>query len=67
MINLDFCKAEMQADADEEEPKFDSPHSSRWIVAVDDEGYVTVLSRPFTHDAFFECAEKVKEYFGNIL
>ena len=50
MMNLDFCKAEIKADADEEEPKFDSPHSSRWIVAVDDEGYVTVLSRPFIHD-----------------
>lgn len=61
MINLDFCKAEMQADADEEEPKFDSPHSSRWIVAVDDEGYVTVLSRPFIHDAFFECGRSAED------
>ena len=34
MMNLDFCKAEIKADADEEEPKFDSPHSSRWIVAL---------------------------------
>lgn len=37
-----------------EEPEFDSPNGSRWIVAVADDGTVSVLSKPFIHDSFFE-------------
>lgn len=51
---FDWGEAEMQAIPDAEEPVFDSPHSSKWIVAIDDEGYVTVLSRPNIHDSFFD-------------
>lgn len=60
MNNFDFSDVVMQAIVDEE-PEFDSPHSSRWIVAVDDEGYVTVLSRPYIHDSFFECGRSAED------
>lgn len=45
----------------EAEPEFDSPHGSKWIVAVDDEGLVHVLSRPYIHDSFFECGSSAEE------
>lgn len=45
----------------EAEPEFDSPHGSKWIVAVDDEGLVHVLSRPNIHDSFFECGSSAEE------
>ncbi len=61
MNNFDWRNAEMQAIPDAEEPVFDSPHSSKWIVAIDDEGYVTVLSRPNIHDSFFECGRSAED------
>ncbi|AAX78553.1 protein of unknown function [Pseudotevenvirus RB43] len=61
MNNFDWGNAEMQAIPDAEEPVFDSPHSSKWIVAIDDEGYVTVLSRPNIHDSFFECGRSAED------
>ena len=45
---------EMNIISEPEEPKFDSPNGSRWIVGVADDGTVSVLSKPFIHDSFFE-------------
>ena len=61
MNNFGLTIAEMQAISDVEEPVFDSPHSSKWIVAIDDEGYVTVLSRPNIHYAFFEYGRSAED------
>jgi len=45
---------EIAIQGEPEEPVFDSPNGSRWIVAVADDGAVSVLSKPFIHDSFFE-------------
>jgi len=44
-----------------QEPEFDSPDGSKWIVAIDEEGLVYVLSRPCIHDSFFECGNSAEE------
>lgn len=51
----------LQVEEESPEPEFDSPHGSKWIVAVDDEGLVHVLSRPYIHDSFFECGSSAEE------
>lgn len=46
-----------------EEPEFDSPNGSVWIVAVDISGKVTVLQTPNIHYALLENGPKA-EYLG---
>ncbi|UQJ95347.1 hypothetical protein IANJMKHF_00442 [Klebsiella phage CPRSA] len=53
-MNIDFCKAEIKADMDEEEPKFDSPYRSEWIVSVDDKGYVDIMRWPNIHPGYLD-------------
>lgn len=53
--NLEFQSIE------KEDPEFDSPHGSRWIVGIDDNGTVYVLSRPHIHDSFFECGGSAED------
>lgn len=38
----------------EDEEKYDSPHGSEWIVAVDIDGNVSILKRPNLHYSFFD-------------
>lgn len=47
----DECEAE----------NFDSPNCSKWIVAVDDQGCVQVLSRPNIHYSFFDNGDSAEE------
>lgn len=46
---------EIQVMDDNEEEEYDSPHGSKWIVAVDYQGRVTILDAPNIHFGFFEC------------
>lgn len=48
---------------EDEEPEYDSPHGSVWIVAVDYAGRVTVLETPNIHHAFLENGPEA-EYLG---
>lgn len=50
MFNLDII--ETMPDIDE--PVFDSPQGSLWIVSVDDCGDVAILRRPNIHYSFFD-------------
>jgi len=36
------------------EPEFEPPHNSKWIVAIDEKGSVSVLVAPNIHPGFFE-------------
>jgi hypothetical protein len=38
----------------DDEPDWDSPHSSVWVLAVDISGNVSVLEPPSIHDSFFD-------------
>ncbi|RLI47030.1 hypothetical protein DRO61_08485, partial [Candidatus Bathyarchaeota archaeon] len=55
---MDILKA-----VEEEKPVFDSPHNSKWIVSVSDDGTLTILSFPNIHDSFLEIG-KLPEHFG---
>jgi hypothetical protein len=44
-----------------EDDEFDSPHGSKWIVAVDDCGLVSILRRPNIHYSFFDNGEGAEE------
>lgn len=54
---------EMSQIEDGEEPEFDSPDGSEWIVAVDYAGRVTVLEAPNIHYSFLDNGPKA-EYLG---
>ncbi|QDH49230.1 hypothetical protein PHYNN_94 [Pantoea phage Phynn] len=45
----------------DENEVFESPHGSKWIVAIDDMGCVHVLERPCLHDSFFECGNSAED------
>lgn len=47
----------------DEEPEYDSPHGSVWIVAVDYAGRVTVLETPNIHPGFLDNGPEA-EYLG---
>lgn len=53
----------IQAFDDEEEPDYDSPNGSVWIVAVDYAGRVTVLETPNIHHSFLDNGPEA-EYLG---
>lgn len=38
----------------DEEPKFDSPYRSEWIVSVDDKGYVDIMRWPNIHPGYLD-------------
>lgn len=48
---------------EEEEPEYDSPNGSVWIVAVDYAGRVTVLQAPNIHHSFLDNGPEA-EYLG---
>lgn len=54
---------EIQILDDAEEPEYDSPNGSVWIVAVDYAGKVTVLETPNIHDALLDNGPEA-EYLG---
>lgn len=54
---------EIQILTEVEEPEFDSPNGSVWIVAVDIAGKVTVLQSPNIHYAILENGPEA-EYLG---
>lgn len=54
---------EIQVVGEDDEPEYDSPHGSVWIVAVDYAGRVTVLETPNIHHAFLENGPEA-EYLG---
>lgn len=54
---------EIQSDDDYDEPEFDSPNGSVWIVAVDHAGRVSVLETPNIHTAFLDNGPEA-EYLG---
>ncbi len=58
-VDLDLTLEE-QCD---EEPEYDSPHGSEWIVAVDISGSVTILDAPNIHYSFFDNGLSA-EYIG---
>ena len=47
----------------DDEPQFDDPLHTEWIVAVDVEGNVSILKSPNIHDSFFDAGMKA-EYIG---
>ena len=55
---MDILKA-----VEEEKPVFDSPHNSKWIMSVSDDGTLTILSFPNIHDSFLEIG-KLPDEFG---
>jgi hypothetical protein len=48
---------------EEDEPVFDSPHNSKWVMSVSDDGTLAILSFPNIHDSFLEVGRE-PEYFG---
>lgn len=56
-----LIKSESLEDEESPEPEYDSPNGSKWVVAVDNEGLVHVLSRPYIHDSFFECGSSAED------
>ncbi|MGX4995902.1 hypothetical protein [Enterobacter hormaechei] len=54
---------EIQPFDDEDEPDYDSPNGSMWIVAVDYAGRVTVLETPNIHPALLDNGPEA-EYLG---
>lgn len=59
---LTITEEEIQM-ADDEEPEYDSPNGSVWIVAVDHAGRVSVLETPNIHYALLENGPEA-EYLG---
>lgn len=43
-----------------EEPQFDSPYGSKWIIAVDINAQVTVLKAPNIHYGFFDSGKSAE-------
>ena len=41
--------------------EFESPHHSKWIMAVDDAGNATILRRPNINPGFFDCGDSAEE------
>lgn len=39
----------------DDEYEYESPNGSKWIVAVDTTGFVTILKMPNIHHSFFDC------------
>lgn len=58
-----FQQEEIQPMDNEEEPEYDSPNGSVWIVAVDYAGRVTVLETPNIHPALLDNGPEA-EYLG---
>jgi hypothetical protein len=58
MLELTIDTAASETPDDE---TFESPNGSKWIVAVDALGFVTILKAPNIHWAFFECGQSAEE------
>lgn len=60
----DIFNLEMKVNENHEDtPDFEHPNGSKWIVAVDHAGDVSVIKRPFIHDCFFYNGSTA-EYIG---
>lgn len=44
-----------------EDEQFDSPQGSKWIVAVDQDGFVTILQQPNLHYGFFDAGRSAED------
>lgn len=62
-MGLTMSDLEMEVIPNGEEPEFDSPHGSVWIVAVDYAGRVAVLQAPNIHYSFLDNGPEA-EYLG---
>lgn len=51
----------LQDEADAEDGDFESPNGSKWIVAVDVDGLVSILRRPNIHYSFFDCGNGAED------
>jgi len=47
----------------DDEPDWESPHNSEWILAVDSRDNIIVISHPSIHDSFFDNGYEA-EYIG---
>lgn len=61
LIDLPSGTVTAEAEGDESEEQYDSPNGSKWIIAVDEQGFVSILSRPNIHYAFFDCGYGAEE------
>lgn len=52
LTNLNAKECEIQIEAEEKEPDYESPNGSKWIVAVSDDGTVSILRIPNIHYSF---------------
>lgn len=50
-------------DTDADQPVFDNPHGSEWIVSIDCRGDVSIIKHPNIHSGFFEGGMNA-EYIG---
>ncbi len=46
----------------EDDPEFESPHDSKWIMSASDDGTLTILSFPNIHDSFLEVGVLPEEF-----
>lgn len=56
-----FIKIRAENDSAEPDEPFDSPDFSKWIVAIDEEGNVHVLSKPNIHYTFYDNGNSAEE------
>lgn len=55
ILAMDNQKNGPDFEPDFEEPEYDSPQKSEWVVAVDQWGFVTILKAPNIHPSFLDC------------
>lgn len=51
-MNPPLVDIEIMPDGDIDEPEYESPNGSKWIVAVSDDGTVSILRAPSIHYCF---------------
>lgn len=49
------------AGGEPQDDEYESPNGSKWIVAVDIIGFVTILKAPNIHYAFFDCGSGAED------
>lgn len=52
LLNPSMPDIEIMPDDEEKEPEYEKPNGSKWIVAVADDGTVTILRAPNIHYCF---------------
>lgn len=46
---------ESSSNTGSEDDEYESPNGSKWVVAIDTTGFVTILKAPNIHPSFFDC------------